>query len=289
MKFVYLDKRERLHAWFRSRQAILLTTGIGVFLLLPLWRESLQGQFLLEPPNHAVVRVKEPGMVTQVFAREGQTVAADEPLVTLRSLSLASKVSKSAADYTVASMLATDAGLHYSDYGSALQERKRFAEQAKYTSRQAALLEVSSPISGIVITPGLQDRVASYVAAGTELADIADLTEMRARIFVSEHDLYQLKVGAPARLYVNGLPRTWVTEVLAISPKSTEMDTALEEERKFQGLRAPNFYVAEMRIPNPGLVLKPGMVGLARIYGQRRSLVVLLWKEAQRFVERKIW
>jgi len=258
-------------------------------LLLPLWHESVQGQFLLESSNRAVVRAMVPGTVQGVFAAEGQTVEAGQPLVSLASLPLQAKLSKTRADYTLASMLATDAELRHSGYGPALLERKRFAEQTRYVTQEMASLEIDSPVSGVVMTPGLQDRVASYVTAGTELAEVADLSEMRARIFVSEHDMYRLKVGSAARLYVNGFLRTWDTTVLTISPRSTEIDAALEEERKFQGLRPPNFYVAEMRISNPGLVLKPGMQGFARIYGRRTSVAEFLWKEVWQFVQRKIW
>jgi putative peptide zinc metalloprotease protein len=289
MKLVYLDKRERMRDWLGSRPALFLTAGICAILLVPLWRESLQGQFLLESSNRAVVRAMVPGTVQRVFATEGQTVEAGQPLVSLTSLPLQAKLSKSRADYTLASMLATDAELRYSGYGTALQERQRFAEQAHYVTQELASLKLNSPVSGVVMTPGLQDRVASYVSAGTVLAEVADLREMRARIFVSEHDMHRLKVGAAARLYVNGFLRTWDTTVLAIGPKSTEIDAALEEEREFQGLRPPNFYVAEMRISNPDLVLKPGMVGFARIYGQRKSVAGLLWREVWQFVQRKIW
>lgn len=289
MRFVYLDKTERVQTWLRSRQAFLWGVGICAILLLPLWRESLQGQFLLESSNRAVVRATVPGTVQGVFAAEGQTVEAGQPLVSLASLPLQAKLSKTRADYVLASMLATDAELRHSGYGPALQERKRFAEQTHYVTQELASLELTSPVSGVVMTPGLQDRVASYVTAGTELAEVADLSEMRARIFVSEHDMYRLKVGSAARLYVNGFLRTWDTTVLTISPRSTEIDAALEEERKFQGLRPPNFYVAEMRISNPGLVLKPGMVGLARIYRRRTSVAELLGKEVSQFVQRKIW
>src|SRR5260221_3661592 len=289
MKFVYLDKRERLHAWFRSRQAFFLAASMSIFLLVPALRDSLTGQFILEPSNHAVVRAKVPGTITEVFAQEGQHVDAGKPVVALRSLALQGKLSKSRADYAVASMLATDAGLHYADYGPALQQRVQFAEQVRFADQEAAGLVLVSPVSGIVMTPDPQSRVASFVLAGSELVEIADLSEMRALIFVSEHDLYRLKVDAPARLYVNGFPRTWVTKVAAVSAKSTEIDPALEEERKFQGLQPPNFYVAELKISNPGFVLKPGMVGIARIYGQRRSIAGILAKEAWQFALRKIW
>jgi len=42
-------------------------------------------------------------------------------------------------------------------------------------------------------------------------------------------------------------------------------------------------------VPNPNAVLKPGMTGFARIYGQRRSLLGLGWEAVSDFFGRKAW
>ncbi len=55
MKFVYLDKKDFMHAWFASRKGILSTAMAIVFLFLPLWRESVRRCFL-EPVNSVSVR-----------------------------------------------------------------------------------------------------------------------------------------------------------------------------------------------------------------------------------------
>jgi hypothetical protein len=112
---------------------------------------------------------------------------------------------------------------------------------------------------------------------------------MRARIYVSEYDIDKLKVGFQARLMVNGSLRKWDTEVASIAPQSITIDPQLEEANKFKGLSPPNFYVVAMRLGNPDGSLKPGMVGLARIYGPRRSAIGLWWDAAARSLVRKVW
>ena len=76
MKLVYLDKKDRLLAWFRSRWALIAGVTAIVVLLVPFWHESTSGRFVLEPANRRVVRVEVPGVVERVLVKEGMTVVA---------------------------------------------------------------------------------------------------------------------------------------------------------------------------------------------------------------------
>ena len=75
-------------------------------LLLPIWHDSVQGQFVLEPVHTAAVRNFVAGTVTQVYASEGVHVQAGEPLVGLRNVPLQSESARAEADYQVASFKA---------------------------------------------------------------------------------------------------------------------------------------------------------------------------------------
>ncbi len=289
MKFVYLDKRDRVRSWSVARHPMYLFGSLLGFLCLPLWHETIRGRFLLEPQQRAIVRSLVPGAITRVYAAEGMKVAAGAPLFRMSNLSLQSRLGRSEADYAASGVRATSAVLHYSDIGPATQDRDRLAEQSRILGAQAASLDVASPISGVVLTPRVGDRLASYVAEGTELAEIADLDKMRARIYVSEYDLHKLKLGSPARLMVDGSLRKWDTDVASIAPRSSAIDPELAEASNLKGLRTPNFYVVDLPVANPDGVLKPGMVGVARIYGPRRSIVGLLGVAAKRALVRKLW
>jgi hypothetical protein len=54
-------------------------------------------------------------------------------------------------------------------------------------------------------------------------------------------------------------------------------------------MSAPNYYVVDLLVANQRNELKPGMIGTARVYGARRSLAGLLWREVANFFGRKIW
>jgi putative peptide zinc metalloprotease protein len=289
MKFVYLDKKDRLQAWFGTHQAIAAAAAFLLFLCLPLCRESTTGRFVLEPTSVAVIRNPAAGVLAAVYVEEGATVTAGAPIAQLRNLSLESQFDRGRTDYEVATMRANSASLHYANLGTALQERANLAEQSHELNAQVASLELTSPISGVVLTPRLADRLGARLPKGTELAEIADLHQMRARIYVSEHDLYKVKLGQSARLEVQGFLQKWDSSVASLAAVATEIDPKLSGSEKFAGLHPPSFYLADLLIANPDSKLKPGMIGSARIYGDRRSIAGLTWRSANRFLSRKIW
>jgi hypothetical protein len=45
----------------------------------------------------------------------------------------------------------------------------------------------------------------------------------------------------------------------------------------------------DLSVNNPEGILKPGMMGMARVYGRRRTLAGLGWQGIENFWSRKIW
>ena len=289
MKFVYLDKKDRVRAWFSWHHPWSVGAAAAVVFVLPLWHDSVEGRFVLEPVQSAIVRNVVPGSVARVYGSEGRQVRAGEPLVELSNLPLGSEFARTEANYEVAAARANSAVLHYSDFGAANQERDELAKQATTLRSETSNLEIVSPISGVILTPGMEDRLGSYVPEGTALAEVADVNRMQARMFVSEHDLYKVALGSNARLQVDGLWGKLDAHVDSLAPKASEIDPGLTEVNRLKGLAPPNFYVAQIEVSNAGGRLKPGMVGTARIYGERRALAGLVWQGTWRFFIKKLW
>ncbi|MGB2672495.1 MAG: efflux RND transporter periplasmic adaptor subunit [Candidatus Acidiferrum sp.] len=289
MKFVYLDKKDRVHAWFTIQRRMGLAALAALFLFLPLWRDSVTGGFVLEPQSEAWVRAAVPGMVDAIYAKEGQYVSAGAPLLQLRNLPLQSLVSRADADYLQATKRATTAVLRYGEVGATAMDRDRLSAERGELLKAASNLEVVSPITGTVLTPRVEDRLGSYVREGSELVDVGDLSTMRARIYVSEYDIYKCKVGAAARVQIDGIWKVQNATALAITTASLEADPSLNEASKLMGLNPPNFYLVDLVLVNADGRMKPGMKGLAHIYGRRRGLAALCWEGASRFAGRKLW
>ena len=289
MKFIYLDKKDRVRAWFTPRRTAAVA-GLGlVALFLPLWHDSVSGRFLLEPANRAVVRAVTPGIVTAVYATEGKAVEAGIPLLQLRNIPLQSRLALSKANYQMATERANSAVLHFGNVGAVLRQRDLLEAQNLALTAQAAKLNLASPISGTVVTPRMEDQLGSYVTQGTDLVEVADLGVMRARIYVSEYEMSKFQVGSKARIEVEGVIRKWGAEVAGISTVSSEIDPGLADRAQYKGLNPPNFYLVDLHIENTDRQLKPGMTGLARLYGRRVSAAGYLWMQVSDFFGRKLW
>lgn len=291
MKFLYLDKKDRVRAWFTPQHTAMALAAAGVLMAIPVWKESVAGKFVLEPVNEAVVRAHVPGKVAQIFVREGETVPPGAPLATLSSLPLESNLNNAQARLQLASAQAIDAALRYEGYGHALMEKEQSARQfAQFTEMNAAL-ELRAPIGGTVVTPKVQDQLGSYLEAGTEFLEIADLARMRARIYTSEYDLSKIRVGETAKLQLDGMLRRREGKVSQISARPTDMP-AWEGVEGGKGAAAdapPQYYFVDIVLENPGNQLRPGMTGLARVYGARRSLGGVVMEVVKNFWGRKLW
>ena len=71
-------------------------------LLLPVWHQSTSGSFVLEPARRAVVRSVVPGLLEDVFVKEGTVVEAGQPLAKLRNVPLQSDLAEAQAQFVVA-------------------------------------------------------------------------------------------------------------------------------------------------------------------------------------------
>ena len=289
MKFVYLDKKDRIQEWLRSKTAFALGIGARLLLILPIWRDSLEGRFILEAVNTAQVRNVVPGIVTAVYTQEGAPVSEGTPVIQLQNSLLESHRDKVRAEYELASIEAYSATLKYVNLGSALKERSELAEEVRLIESKVQNLEVRSPIAGIVLTSRIADRLGTYVPEGTVLAEIADLHTMRARVYVPEFDMHQFQVGEATKLQVDGTTTTRKANTLAVSPVPTDPDPALLNELKLEGLKLPKYFIAAVQIANGDGKLRPGMMGNARIYTGRKSAIALGWKQLQEFIGRKLW
>jgi len=289
MKFLYLDKKDRVLAWFTPRNTAIAGGVLVVLLGLPVWKESIAGKFELEPVNEAVVRAHVPGTVTKILVQEGEGASRGSLLATLSNLPLQSGLADAKAKLMLASAQTKEAALNYQGYGSALMEKERVTKQLEQMAAMNAALELNSPITGTVITPKVQDKLGTYLKAGGVLLEIADLSQMRARIYISEYDLYKIRPGQTAKLQVDGMLRRSYGQVNRVSARPAHGPEVEVEESEANDVRPNQFYFADIVVENPEIDLRPGMTGVARVYCGRRSLAGMTLEDIKNFWGRKLW
>src|SRR5260370_14916408 len=81
MKFVYLDKKERVRAWFTSARAMAIAGVAVVGLLLPFWHEYPSRRLFLQPPPPALLRTPPSRPGVSIFPHQNHTPPALSHLV----------------------------------------------------------------------------------------------------------------------------------------------------------------------------------------------------------------
>lgn len=143
-----------------------------------------------------------------------------------------------------------------------LEERQAEAgAQAQVAARsvdlarsQLAKTSINAPISGYVLERLVEP--GEVVAPGQAVAVLANLGQVKLKLFVNERDLGKVRLGAPARLRVDAFPgRYFVARVARIDAQAqfTPRDIHMEDER------SRTVYGVTLEADNPERLLKPGM------------------------------
>jgi putative peptide zinc metalloprotease protein len=289
MRTVYSEKRNRLfHSMTPARTAILTVVVIAV-LGIPFLRGSVQARFILEPVRRAVVRAEVPGTVVEVLVHEGQVVDRDSPLLRLRNLDLESQQALTEASLQLARSRNTEAQMRYADAAGIGPELQRDRQKSQLLAQEVGDLQLRSPIAGSVVSPRPEDLLGSHLNAGATAVEIADLSSLRARLYVAEPEMREVSTGQKVSLRLDSSFRSISGVVGEIALASSEIEPGLEPKSEYKGLAAPRYYAITVQEPNSESNLMDGMTGTAKIYTVRRSLAGLAWRNASDFVRRKLW
>jgi multidrug resistance efflux pump len=287
MKELYLDKKELLRA--RRKPILAGACALLALGLLPLRRERITESFVVEPAQRAVLRAQVPGRVVDIGADEGQHVTAGTMLVKVRDLGVQTNAARSKAEYEVAAAHTIGAQLRYADYAAAEQNR-RAAQTAQLMSQgKEQQLTIRTPINGMVITPRLHDLLGSYLAEGTQVAEIVDTSRVRARVFVPQSEMHKLSVVHHVRLRMDGHWGSVNGTVFSVSPASQQPDAVMVATSSYQGIKLPDFFVVTIEVANPRGDFRDGMTGTAKIYGRWESVLGALFEPLTTAVARRLW
>jgi len=138
---------------------------------------------------------------------------------------------------------------------------------------------VLAPISGVVMTPNLNELTGITVSEGQPLMEIGDLSEMNFIVKIDEIHVPEVQVGQRVRVTINAFPhrryRIFSGELVHISQKPEVTPKGVAFEARIE--------IAEPWVEqNPSrLHLKPGLSGEAKIITKQdvKLIVMLLGME----------
>jgi len=208
------------------------------------------------------VTVKVDGWVNELFVSiTGQSVKKGDPLLTLYSPDLLSAQREYITALETNEKLAasSDADARHGAEELVTAARRRLQlwdvsdDQINRVARTRDVekyLTLYSPMSGVVIERNIS--AGHNLTAGEVIMTIADLSQVWGDADIFQSDLPYVSVGMPLEVSLPFLPnKPFKGKVIFISP------TLDPETRTLQ---------ARLEIPNPDLLLRPGMYGDASLY-----------------------
>ena len=113
---------------------------------------------------------------------------------------------------------------------------------------------VTAPLSGVVLSENVE--AGDYVAPGTPVVTVGDLSHVWLRAYIEETDLGRVKVGQPVTVTTDTDPgKKYTGRVSFIAPQAEFTPKSVQTQKE----RVKLVYRIKVVIPNPEMELKPGM------------------------------
>jgi RND family efflux transporter MFP subunit len=230
--------------------------GLVVLALIVLpWKLRVQTNATVVPADRRVVSAEVDGVIKQVEVREGQRVSAGSVLAALDDSDNRVRLGKALTDLEIANRQLAEAEARH-DWAAASQARLAMdlhQVEAKLYREKVEKARLVASITGVVVTPKVEEKVGQLLKVGEVFCELVDQDRMAVEMNVAETEVSKIQAGAKVALKLNAFPTaTIVGEVERVSPQTV----AAEGEQ---------FFVTRAVFPNPDRVVRPGMVGQAKI------------------------
>jgi RND family efflux transporter MFP subunit len=263
----------------RRRAYLAGAVVLVLFLVFFPWWSKPTGDARVLPEHIQPVSAELEGTVRKVLVHEGERVAAGQLLAEIAADEQRVALEQAQAQYDIQSrrvlQLEGEGKL-----GEARIERARMQEAAAKLGLERTQLtqtQLRAPITGVVVTPRLEERVGQYLKRGDVFCQVVDLTSAWAEVSLPEGDIGEVAAGEVAWLKLNTYPtRKFVGKVIQVAPQAREQS----DERYFDVI---------VEVPNPDMALRAGMMGRGKVLARRASVGYLLLRTPARWIWLKIW
>jgi multidrug resistance efflux pump len=266
------------------RRKLLLYGAVAAVLVAALalvrWPFRVTGsQATFRPMALAPVRALVPGVVERMLVGEGARVERGMPLASLRATGLSSQRAATAAAVSAAERAAALAAsrndpaeerLHRIRGEALRQELALLDEEVGHTT-------IRAPVSGIVLTPHLNERLGASVDEGELLLTLGRTDSLELEFGVDQRDIGRVQRGQQVRLRVDALPqRTFGGMVTSVGQLPVDSGPAVR-------------YPVRASVANPDQLLKVHMAAYTRVLTDPTSALSRLLRAPARWARLFWW
>jgi multidrug efflux pump subunit AcrA (membrane-fusion protein) len=153
----------------------------------------------------------------------------------------------------------------------------RLREEVRHLKEQQFKQAVSAPVSGLVTTARLREKVGQYLREGELICVVEEPAGLEVEVAVAEQDVAGVRAGQEVALKARALPfATFATRVDRVAPVAGPGDVQSR-------------VTVYCRLEAPPAGLQPGMTGYARVYTGRRPVGAILRDRALRYLRTEFW
>ncbi len=276
-----VEKRRRFAGMSGTRRLVWLAGIVAMVAALVLVRVPLRvgGSALLVPAQTLSVSAAVGGRLKSVEVKEGQTVQQGQVIARLddRDLQLAHGEAQARLETAQRRVLQFEAARQPEAAALERVRLERFRREVELAAAALREATLSAPGDGVVLTPRMGESVGRRLEAGEVFCILAELDVLEVEVAVPEVDAAFLAVGHPAEIKLDAYPhRTFTAEVVGIRTVAEERD-------------GRQVVVARLELPNPDGILRPGMMGKARVQARFASLGYFLVYKPARWLRSLVW
>jgi RND family efflux transporter MFP subunit len=231
------------------------TAFVLAFLILVPWPMRVSTDATVVPAERRTVSAIDGGVVQRVFVREGDTVQAGQVLAQLDASDDQVKLAEAEAALAQSRRELAEAEFR-NDPSAAGQAKIRtdmHQAQVELEQQRVGESQLRSPISGMVITPKVQDKTGSMVRPGESFCEIVEQDRMAAEMSVPENDLALVQPGKKVVVKLNAYPTTTFDGEVDRIGAQTQVEAG------------DQYFIVRAVFVNRDQLARSGMVGRARI------------------------
>ena len=253
-----VQRRQRVQSAFRGgrwvRYAKRAAAATALLVLIP-WPLRVPTNATVVPAERRIVSTIEGGVIERVFVREGDIVHFGDLLAQVNDGEDRVKLAQ-AQEALESARRELGEGEFRNDPSAAGQARMRadlHLAEVQFAQKRLSEAHVRAPISGIVVTPKVEEKVGIFLRPGEALAEIVGQERMAAELSVEETELSLVRPGRNVRLKLNAFPtRSFEGTIERVGAQARSDSSA-------------QYFIVRAVFANPGGVVRDGMVGRARI------------------------
>jgi len=190
------------------------------------------------------------------------------------------------------------AGTRQEEIDAAEAEIARLRAQREYQAEQLRLVNVVTPIAGVITSPSrqLRELIGRQVNKGDLIAEVHELNTITAEIAIPEKEIGDVQVGQAVFVKARAYPeQTFAGTVTSIATTVNDNSRATTASGPAVATTAQSTTDGERtvlvttQLDNTSRLLKPEMTGKAKIYCGGRSSFGLITRRLARTVRVELW